>query len=160
MGDPLLYYEIVAGVIPVLYLALLFQANLLEDSPMLRPRTQIANQSWPRRKLEPRLPWLYSHAADDVVAAFFALYLLLIAGIGEYVCLHALYVGKPPGHSTRPVVAMSLFASALTLTYQQFMLAIAKRQEARNETASASVRLYGQGCYFTVLALGLLVLSA
>jgi|SRR5665213_4182370 len=74
--------------------------------------------------------------------AFFALYLLFIAGVGEYVCLRALYVGNPPGHSTRPVVAISLFASGLTLAYQQLKLAVAKRPEARDETDNASFRLY------------------
>jgi hypothetical protein len=160
MRDPLVYYEIVAGVIPVLYLALLFQANLLENSPMLRPRTERSHPSWMRRTLEPRFPSLYSRTADDLVAAFFAIYLLLVAGIGEYVCLRALYIGKPPGHSTRPVVAMSLFASGLTLTYQQLMLAVGKRQEARDEADKPSFRLYGAACYFIVLAGGFIVIAA
>ncbi len=160
MSDPLVYYEIVAGVIPVLYLALLFQANLLENSPMLRSRTEQSRRSWARRMLESRFPWLYSRTADDLVAAFFALYLLLVAGVGEYVCLRALYIGKPPDHSMRPVVAMSLFASGLTLTYQQLMLAVGKRQEARDEADKPSFRLYGAACYFIMLAVGFIVIAA
>jgi hypothetical protein len=161
MRDPLIYYEIVAGIIPLLYLALLFQANLLEDSPMFRSQTERSHRSRVQRLLEPRFPGLYSLIADDLAAVFFPVYLLVITGTGEYICLRALYVGAPPSHSTRPVVAMSLFASGLTLTYQQLMLAIGKRQEARGVADDdPSFRRYGRACYFLVLAVGFIAIAA
>jgi hypothetical protein len=48
----------------------------------------------------------------------------------------------------------------LTLTYQQLILAVGKRQEVRGEAADPSFRRYGNACYFVVLAVGFVVIAA
>ena len=119
VGDPLAFYSTVATVLPVLFLALLFQTKIFETR-LTRDDPQVPSRvgKWLRR----RVPWAYKPAAEEVYSVLFGLYLLLISAMGEYSCLRALYLREPLGRPGRTTIFMSLYAMSLTVVFQRLLI--------------------------------------
>jgi hypothetical protein len=157
----LTFYETVATVLPVLYLALLFQANLLEQPPLAERSDDGEKKLWLRQHLEPRVPWLYGRQGDELLAVIFAFYLLFVTGVGEFICLRALYVHRMPSHEARSVVALSFYVSVLTLTSQQTVIALSKRRDARDESDGITkMRGWATAVYLVLLVVGVILIAA
>jgi hypothetical protein len=155
VGDPLAFYSVAATIIPVLFLALLFQANLLERSPVVLPGDATPGGRAKHRNKLQRL--IAAPVVDDIFAVFFALYLLAITAIGEYVCLHALLIQEAPGKEGKHLAGLSIYASSLTLLFQQLALALGARRKARGDAenvAAGRVGIAGTVAYFIALAAG------
>jgi hypothetical protein len=149
VGDPLAFYSVVATVIPVLFLALIYQAQLLERSPLDTPRRP---RSKPRRVLD-------SPVFDEVLAGVFALYLLFITAVGEFVALHALSGQHTAGREGRDLIGISLYASALTLLFQRITLALDARQEQRGRPLPEKLTRVMVVSYLLLFALGLVLFA-
>jgi hypothetical protein len=139
----------VATIIPVLFLALIYQAELVERSPLDTPRT-------PRRK--PRRV-VGSPVFDEVLAGFFALYLLFITVIGEFVALHALSSQHTPGREARDLIGISLYASTLTLLFQRIRLALEARQAQRGQALPEKLTSAMVISYLLLILLGLVLFT-
>jgi hypothetical protein len=119
VGDPLAFYSTVATVLPVLFLALLFQTKVFE----IRLTTNDPQEpTRPGKWLRKRVPWAYKPAAVEVYSALFGLYLLFITAVGEYYCLRALYLREPPGGPGSEAIFASLYATSLTIVFQRLLI--------------------------------------
>lgn len=149
VGDPLAFYSVVATVIPVLFLALIYQAQLLERSPFDTPGRP---RSKPKRVLD-------SPVFEEVLAVFFALYLLFIAAVGEVVALHALGSQRPPGHEARNLIDISLYASTLTLLFQRIKLGLEARREQLGQSWPEKLTTAMVVSYLLLFVLGLVLFA-
>lgn len=151
VGDPLAFYSTVATVLPVLFLALLFQTKVFEtrltrDDPQAPTRAG----KWLRQ----RAPWAYKPAAEEVYSVLFGLYLLTVSATGEYYCLRALYLREPLGGPGRAAIFMSLYATSLTIVFQRLLILATERNGSPSSLTTDLI----MGAFTVLLGLGLLAI--
>jgi len=111
VGDPLAFYSVAAMVLPVFFIALAYQANILEHSPFdgeFPSRT-------PNRKLLQRVLDSNSKALA---------YWMLVANLmGEFFALWVL-ASQIPNDRYRAFIGLVLYANGLTMLLQRTILAL------------------------------------
>lgn len=111
VGDPLAFYSVAATVLPVFFIALAYQANILEHSPFdAEPPSRDTN-----RKLLQRI-------LDSNGKAF--AYWMLVANLtGEFCALWVLASQVPNDHY-KAFIGLVLYINGLTMLLQRTMLAL------------------------------------
>lgn len=131
--DPYVFFEVSATIIPILFVGLLFQANVLEqlvEAPDTIPPTGAVE----RRLYETRLGRAFydsrfsravqSDVTDLLLGIAIALGILFVTVRGEYVALHALSVRHLPGTTGRQQIAQAIAFGAATLVFQRLRPAL------------------------------------
>jgi hypothetical protein len=97
VGDPLAFYEVAAAVIPVLYLAIVFQTRSFRQSPKESPFT-----------------------LEAFILRNAVLLMVLVAFVGEFDALNVL-ASQHPGTTARHGVSISLFVLGMGLVIEPLL---------------------------------------
>jgi hypothetical protein len=111
VGDPLAFYSVAATVLPVFFIALAYQASILERSPFdAEPPSDDSN-----RKLLQRVV--------DSTGKALAYWVLLTNLVGELFALWVLASQVPNAHY-KAFIGLVLYANGLTMLLQRTILAL------------------------------------
>jgi hypothetical protein len=146
VGDPLAFYSVAATVLPVFFLALIYQANVIDENPFkMSPASSRTDRSG-------RLIGL-------IVPTLLTAVILLYAVFGEFVALHVLAT-RTPHELEKAMVGTGLYASGLTLAFQRLILAVenSEAQGPRPDGVPSMALLLVETAFLLMLALGLIVL--
>jgi hypothetical protein len=111
VDDPLAFYSVAATVLPVFFIALAYQANILERSPFdAEPPSDDSNRKLLQRILD----------SDGKALAYWVLVSNLV---GEFIALWVLASQVPNAHY-RAFIGLVLYANGLTMLLQRTMLAL------------------------------------
>ncbi len=111
VGEPLAFYSVAATVLPVFFIALAYQANILEHSPFdAEPPSRDTNRKLLQRVLD----------SDGKALAYW----MLVANLtGEFCALWVLASQIPNDHY-KAFIGLVLYANGLTMLLQRTMLAL------------------------------------
>jgi hypothetical protein len=118
--DPLAFYDVAATILPVLFLALIYQANFLENSPWRLVRAEIDNL-FRSPRLRASAKWMLGPNEAMLIAC-----VLLYGVFGEFYAMHVLSTGRP-SHEAKPIIGLALYLCGVTLVVQSLL----KMAEAR-----------------------------
>jgi hypothetical protein len=111
VGDPLAFYSVAATVLPVFFIALAYQANILEHSPF--------DGEFPSRDPNRKLLQRVLDSNSKALA-----YWILVANLmGEFFALRVLASQVPNAHY-KAFIGLVLYANGLTMLLQRTMLAL------------------------------------
>jgi SAM-dependent methyltransferase len=131
VGDPLAFYEVAATIIPVLFLGLIYQADVLERGPLF-----------------------FSDDPHPAMTALYNLGPLVFGFVGEVVALHVLAV-RVPTHLDAQFVALGIYETGLVLVFHRAILRV-EAAEAKQATPSYKRRNLLEVIYILAFAFAIL----
>lgn len=142
VGDPLAFYSVAATVLPVFFLALVYQANIIDKSPFKMPPTAS------------RLPRFRRIATFGPPLA--AAGVLFYAVVGEFLALHVLAT-RVPSEIDKTYIGLGLYASGITLAFQRLLLTVESRETGRGLSEPGVMLQLVEMAFLLMLMLGLVL---
>ncbi len=142
VGDPLAFYSVSATVLPVFFLALVYQANIIDKAPFKMP-------SAPHRLK--RFERVIALAPPLISAG-----VLFYAVFGEFFALHILAT-RTPREIDKTYIGLGLYASGITLAFQRLVLVVENRETKRGLSEPGMMLRLVELAFLLMLVLGLVL---
>jgi hypothetical protein len=144
VGDPLAFYSTAATVLPLLFLALAYQANILEESPFLVAVPPSRPSKLDRVFNPERTTLMLSHG-------------VLVLTVLSEVLAFAVLARRVPVHRASLLIGGVMYIAGVVLLFQRTVLAMDARRKARNLPPNRSAQALVSFAFMVVLLTGMLV---